>query len=343
MGQNSKNYIISIIRIIATLSVILLHTASTVSVNNDLFMITNSQKTVLSFIHHSLLFGVPIFFMLTGRLLLDKTKDISYTKVLKKYVPRILLALFIFSFPFACMKLYMETGSLSIMIVPKAFLAVISNQSLSHFWYLYELIGIYLILPIIKAFINTVDKKSIDILLILLFIACFIFPVIEKISDVNIAFKIHISYSIFYLVLGYRLSLNKKSFSCTLLIPVIILLTGLILVSDIYGFSQYLSDYNSPIIALLAVSVYMLLEKIKFDGNNVKACNTIWTLDRLCFGAYLVHPVFIQFTYRFLKVVPTDFNLYGFMIALFFVIFTLASFLVSWIMHKIKPLKKYVL
>lgn len=341
--KKSIDYRVSFLRITATLSVILLHTASTISENCDIFNITDSQKIVLSFIHHVLFWAVPVFFMLTGKLLLDSQRDISYEKAIKKYTMRPILALCIFSFPCACIKIFMENGDFNINIIPKAFLALLTNNSFSHFWYLYELIGIYLLLPVLKPFIKTAEKKPIDILLILLFLSCFLFSLIESVTNINIAFDMLLPYSVFYLILGYRLSISVKSVNSLILFTGIVLTSVFILISEIYGFSQYIAGYKSPVIVLLAVCVYLLFDKIVLKNIGSRRFEMIWSIDRLCFGAYLIHPIFIQFTYRFLKIVPTNYNCWWLLIILFFVIFAMLSFMASWILCKIKPLKKYVL
>ena len=69
----------------------------------------------------------------------------------------------------------------------------------------------------------------------------------------------------------------------------------------------------------------------------------MWNVDRLCFGVYLIHPVFINFTYKLLKVSPVSFNLYWLVMPVFGVIFVIIAFFGSWIMSKIKPLREYVL
>ena len=91
-------------------------------------------------------------------------------------------------------------------------------------------------------------------------------------------------------------------------------------------------------IAVLAVSIVSLF--ITREWKNIRF---LWTVDRLCFGAYLIHPLFIQFTYRFLKITPIDFSLYLVVTVLFAIFFIGLSFVASWIMRKSGLLRKYVL
>ena len=65
-------------------------------------------------------------------------------------------------------------------------------------------------------------------------------------------------------------------------------------------------------------------------------------LSPLCFGIYLMHPVFLNLFYKFLKISIMDFRFYvG--VPLFFLIAFLGATLATWILRKISVLRKYVL
>ncbi|MDE5862225.1 MAG: acyltransferase, partial [Ruminococcus sp.] len=135
---------ISVLRIIATLSVVWLHTCSTITDNPDLFIMNNMQKNFFNSGYQMMYWAVPVFFMISGALLLNPQKDIKVKDCIKKYSSRILLALIIFGIPFAMLKLIMETGSFNIRIIPQSIKAVAENNSLGHLWYLYTLLGLYM-------------------------------------------------------------------------------------------------------------------------------------------------------------------------------------------------------
>ena len=70
----------------------------------------------------------------------------------------------------------------------------------------------------------------------------------------------------------------------------------------------------------------------------------LWALDRLCFAVYLIHPLFIHFCYRFLKVTPLDMGK-GYVLAtvVFCLVFTMCSFAGSFILNRIKLLRENIL
>ena len=94
--------------------------------------------------------------------------------------------------------------------------------------------------------------------------------------------------------------------------------------------------YADPITICLAAALFLLFRS--FD-MNWKFANWI---TPYCFGIYLVHNVFINFAYKFLKieteaVVPV-LNFIG-----FFLLFMLLSLAGTYILMKIPFMKKYVL
>lgn len=92
-------------------------------------------------------------------------------------------------------------------------------------------------------------------------------------------------------------------------------------------------------IAVLSIAVFCLFMGVKSDKIDF-----IWKIDRLCFGVYLIHPVFINFVYKFLKITPVTFDtFYPAMTFVFWIIFVIVSFVGVWIMYQIPILKKYIL
>lgn len=88
--------------------------------------------------------------------------------------------------------------------------SVICGDSFSHLWYLYALIGTYMILPILKAFVDS-DKegKGLAVALVLLLVFDFVCPLVEGLTGGEIAFYIPMTYTIFYLLLGHYMVIYK--------------------------------------------------------------------------------------------------------------------------------------
>ena len=143
---------LDILRWTAIAMVVMLHVISGVSDTIAVEM-NQGQKIVYETVKNLMTAGVPIFLMISGALFLTPEKKITIERLLKHYVRRILLALLIFGTVFAVMELVMTERTFSLTMVGKGFLMTLSGNTWAHMWYLYELIGLYLITPLLKVVI----------------------------------------------------------------------------------------------------------------------------------------------------------------------------------------------
>ena len=314
-----------------------MHTNSTLGDNSDIFDLDNFTASFYSKL------AVPCFFMITGALLLKKEKQITVQSCLCKYVRRILLALFLFGVPFALVKTFFETKTLSLHSLLDAFLAVLQNESWDHLWYLYALIGAYLLLPILKRFTDDCTKNELLYACsLLLFFDCLV-PVINAACGIEIAFTIWLPLRpCFYILAGHYLSehpLKIKlwfSFICAILLLAVIWGLDGCMSGDLY------TAVKTCLVVLVSVAVFTAFQTLHINISE-RTKTMLWRIDRLCFGVYLVHPVFIHLMYRFFHISPVNFGDSIIAVLLFFLGFSAVSFAASWVMSLIKPLKKYVL
>lgn len=285
------------------------------------------------------MWAVPCFFMITGALLLGK--PIEYPVIIKKYILRVFYALVLFGFPFGLVKVFLESKVISMEMILNAFRLIIEGKSSTPLWYLYTLIGLYFCLPVLNKITELPDKTWKGFLLSL-FSFDFIIPFISNVTGTEIAFHIPITYPFFYVLMGYYLK-NKKinlfenaavRILGIIAIPLIIVLTCIF---DIC--SAEIVAYDSPVIALYSVVVFSLFVSQKKDRLK----DWIWNIDRHCFGVYLIHMVIIQFLFRFLKLTPVRYNHYIGATIIIYCGILIGSFLGSYILGLIRPLKKNVL
>lgn len=292
--------------------------------------------------------AVPVFLMITGCLLLSK--DISYGMLLKKYVKRIVLALFIFGVPFSMMEIFIETKHISAGMLGKAIINVFNGDSWGHLWYLYTLIGIYLVLPLLKPATDNINHSIMRYLLTMMFVLNFCTEIINQINSVHIAFQLPVTYTIFYVLLGKYLSdlyeeddlpqwaKNKKLCILGVVVTAVLVVIGCIV---LYTDADCYFGYASPLIALMAVLIFCLFRGAEVQENWKGG---LWELDRMCFGIYLIHPVFINFFYKYLKLSPSSFGgLYPVGVIVFWMLFVFFAVIASWIMGLVKPLRKWIL
>ena len=330
----------------ATLAVIFLHTNNTLSNNAEVFGLTGAQYVFFTTGTHLMNWAVPVFLMITGSLLLNR--NISYGQILKIYVKRIVLALFIFGVPFSMAESFMESRSINVGMIGEAVVNVINGDSWGHLWYLYALIGLYLVLPLFKPAVDNLSRREFRILLLVMFVLNFCVGIVNQVPGVHIAFQLPMSYTVFYVLLGKYMAqvyvmgdrwggLRDKR----LCVAGIAVMAVLIIVGCTFLDAGTYFGYASPMIAVMAVLVFCLFKDLDV-GQQWK--DRIWKMDRICFGMYLVHPVFTNFFYKFLSVSPLSFGkLYPVGVLLFWLLFVVMAMVASLIMNMIRPLRKWVL
>jgi surface polysaccharide O-acyltransferase-like enzyme len=284
--------------------------------------------------------------MVTGVLLLNQQKEISIEKLLKKYIFRFLTALFIFGIPYAFLELFFNANyQFNIKQIGIAILNVFQGCSWDHIWYLYMIIGLYLIIPLFKIFIAHAEKKTIEYILIILFIFTSVVPTVENILSFKLGFYTSInSVYVFYLILGsyihqYRISINNILLKlimifCFLLLILLSFNKNIIDTTIVNGFI-FLNE-SSPVIVMITVSLFC------FMRQNGKANKISDILSPLCFGIYLIHVLFINILFKFLNFTPMK---YPFLIIIIgtFVITMGLSVLFTYSARKIAVIRQYIL
>ena len=335
---------VSLLRLIATAAVIACHVSSTITTHPETFAQTAAQNAFLQAFGSVVNWHVPVFFMISGALLLDRRREVTPAMCVGKYARRIFLALAVFGIPFALMKHVFEARTLTAGMLWQSVLDVINGDSWDHLWYLYALIGLYLLLPVFKGFVNGASRREQGYVLAVLMIFDFAVYVLDRVMKWQIAFTVPATYPVFYFLMGHYLAEGTPKLlrSRGVCIGIVLGMAAGTVAVCASGLPQLgvLYQYQSPLNALAACAAFVLFTKLDLPE---RWCGWLWKLDRLCFGVYLVHPVFIHFTYRFLGVTPLSFAAYPAAALLFFVAFTALSFFASWVMSLIPPLKKYVL
>ena len=101
--------------------------------------------------------------------------------------------LVIFGIPFALLIGFAEERHISGTMVIQSILSVLTGTSMSHLWYIYSMIGIYLILPVLWRIIENLGKGDLKVLLLIMFAVDFVFPVVSRVTGIPVAFNYSMS------------------------------------------------------------------------------------------------------------------------------------------------------
>ena len=325
----------SYLRAIACMAIVLLHTAdASVMLYGD--AISNVQKTVSMGMVYCMMWAVPVFVMVTGALLLKPEKEISYKKLYGKYILRIVLALAVFGLVFRCFDILMNGETWSVTGVLQGLWNVMIGKSWAHLWYLYLLIGIYLLLPFYRKIAANSSTKEIWYLLGIYALFISILPLTGMVN-VDLAFYIHTSTIYpFYLFLGWAISSGKLNISklggAILFVVGTLLLITVVRYRYMNGVEELakLLNYSSVFVILQCMGLFAMMKRDQNSGNTVAFGEKILlSIDKCSFGIYLIHMIFLRLVLRYWEVNPYAFG--PWMILLI----SVGIFIVSWIAVRI--------
>lgn len=285
--------------------------------------------------------SVPLFFMLSGALLLTKNEPagIFYKKRLSK-----LIAPFLFwSYVYLVYRKY-YVGESEISLSP---LTILNGPVYYHLWFLYSIISIYIFIPMLRYYTLNATKQVKIIVLSLWFISQSIQP-FASIVGINLYTGIDaglISRFLGFVLLGEFIATTGREIDWRLL------LAGFLASTAVTAFMTYnisvisgtanetWFQYHSPIVIISAVCLFMLLSRIKFSAGKVTKL-----ISDFSFGIYFVHIIIMQqISIRFIFK-PELFNSAWaiVLIPLAFILCILLSLIVCVIFSKIPLLKKTI-
>lgn len=287
--ESQNHYGISLLRVLATLSVIVIHVSGPLVVKFG--KISDFDWNIANFYDSISRYAVPIFFMISGSLLLGREFEIK--DFLKNRLGKIIPPFLFWSLFYSLSNRYFfdnETFNASKVVKD------IFYGSEYHLWFVYALIGVYLIFPIFQKWINSSKKNDIQYFLIIWIITLFL-----TIPDVAIYFpKINFSYFsgfLGYFILGFYL---KKYVNGPKWISYLLILIGVaITIFGTYYFSNksnkfydYFYEYLSLNALMVSIGIFLLFNKIENINDKMKPIAS--KLNECSFGIYLIHPLVLN-------------------------------------------------
>ena len=393
-----RKQFLDVLRVLATCAVVLMHVLTGAIDVTDTSIVPEYRSLLLS-VMDLVTWCVPIFLLISGYLFLNPKRILTYPVMIKKYCRRIALAILLFGVPYAASELVVTERTFRIMMIPEALKMTLTGHTWSHMWYLYLILFLYLITPLLKKVLQILPVWSAVAVMAVIFLESSVTPFLNKVLDVNSIPVLPDGgvYFLYYLC-GYFFAVrevcadkgrntggqmvepgsgrsaggntecdgetqNVESRAWNVwLIAAAVLIMGMILSRILAGFSIQMA-YNYPFTVLLAV----LLFAAGWKGGRDGADSTAREKDRthripwqeagaLSFAVYLVHPVYVNLLYKFVKITPfTVLEQCGvqsvaaghavliLLLAVFCLVVLALATATAWVLRKIPVLRKYVL
>jgi len=350
-----RKQFLDVLRVLATCAVVLMHVLTGATDVTDASIVPEYRSLLLS-VMDLVTWCVPIFLLISGYLFLNPERTLTYPVMIKKYCRRIALAILLFGVPYAASELVVAERTFRIRMIPEALKMTLMGHTWSHMWYLYLILFLYLITPLLKKVLRVLPVWGVAAVMAVIFLGSSVAPFLNKVLDVNSIPVLPDGgvYFLYYLC-GYFFAVREvcvdKGRNVWLTAAVAVLALGMILSRTLAGFSIQMA-YNYPFTVLLAV----LLFAAGWNGS-IKKHRIPWQeAGALSFAVYLVHPVYVNLLYKFVKITPfTVLEQCGvqsvaagqtvliLLLAAFCLVVLALATATAWVLRKIPVLRKFVL
>lgn len=271
---------IDIIRILAFIFIVLLHTVN-IQYGINIWILLYGVISI----------GVNLFIMISGYLLLDKSEKMSV--FFKKRI-RGIFPLFIF---FNIVYIFVNKVKIMPVLQGKEIVA-------PHFWYIYMILGLYFITPWLQKVLKFAKKETF-IILILWFLCSILNPHLIKFDLPRIPFShFPITEFIGYYILGYYIKIDRNRIKkVPFSIIIIIYLVGFFIsaISTKYVLlktGNRISDFfdkNSLGTFFMTVSFFTFFIKLDFKNRN----EAVKIVSNSTYFAFLVHLLVLKIVVKF--------------------------------------------
>lgn len=321
------------LRVLATILVIFIHVSSLYISSLGLTHVSEDYLQY-QFTHTFCSCAVAVFVMISGALLLDRKDEISFDRIVKHYIPRIAGVLILFGLPMCMIELLAADRYVPLyMLLGKSIYNLITGQCWTHMWYLYMLIGLYLITPLLHKFILTSTEKDHTWLAVVLLIMGFAIPNLRSYTSMPFSNYLILPSFITTYYLGFyikRYILDKK-FAPYIAWVMIVFYIGWCYYQALTGKMQYGPQYIPSV--LVAIAFFCIAHQHTILPN----LNAFFS--KYCFCIYIIHAVILQVAFKAIHIeqiltLTPIFN----MIIVTIVTF-ITSLLIAIVLKKIAPFK----
>lgn len=243
---------------------------------------------------------VPAFIMISGRFFLDPDRNITIPKLYLKYIKRIVIAFLFWTIIFEIFDAIIGRVNLNIL---GHIANALSGDSSSHFWFIFTIIGLYIITPFFRAI--AASKELCEYYFVLYFlvqiICYFLLPLPTLGALISTGFeKVHL-YFVFgystYFLYGYyakRYLISEKAEGLIYFLGIISFAVSFIGNTFIEltagGDSEFFTRYLTPTAAIYSIAIYtFFLKRVSKHTYGEKMLKIIEFFAKYGLGMYLVH------------------------------------------------------
>jgi len=292
--------------------------------------------------------GVPLFFMLSGFLLLQKQEPPA--TFLRKRAARILLPLIVWSLIYDIFSNQaLSQSGFTAEAVFRLFLRLMRGPRAAHLWFFYALIGLYLFTPILRLYIASARQVDLLYYIGLWFLTVPVLKILEAWTPLRVGFELQMfSGYIGYYLLGLyagRLHCSPEK----RIVALFLFLFGFLFTFFVFFLNLPPRDdetvfrgYLSLNIVLMASAAFFLLKET-LQALPPSFLQKLLPVSYASFGIYLIHPLVLEQYEAALSLLGISRSTGPALLMLPWMAFSTfaISFLVSYLLQKI-PLLRFI-
>ena len=311
--QNNKKRIVyfDVLNIIAIIAVIAMHCNGIVHSNPNV----KAWDTSL-IVECICYFAVPIFCMLSGATLMNyrqkyDTKTFFKKRMIKVLIPFLFWAVFMFVWKIATNQMNMSQFT----NIKDWINAFFNNKEESTYYFMFEILGIYLTMPLLSLLAKEENKITLWLTVLLFFIFSAFIPNITGLVGIqyNSSLSVRIGGYIIFVLLGYLLSTQDLDKKYRILIYIGAIIGLIFRYSTTFLLSKEAGQviktswggYSSWHSILLASSVFLIIKNLNVEKllqGKEKIVNALAKISSCSFGIYLIHKIIMYYETTLLSI-----------------------------------------
>ncbi|WP_447553426.1 acyltransferase [Vreelandella sp. EE22] len=291
----AKIYWIDLCRVIATLGVIAIHASATSfhqfsSIGAADWLSANAIGAVSRI-------SVPLFFLISGFLIITPNRDAPSLKGLWRRVQRIGIPLVVWSTVLLSYIYYYDRSTIDIV-------SIFQKPAMYHLWFVYALFGVYLLLPILQTITEfLIQRRDYALYFLVLFMAVHCVPILLPNQLVNLTFPTGLlGYAGFFIIGGYYKDyLTRHAISRPQLLLALLVFVASTLFTFVYTWMlsvqhgraiQTAYIYFSPNVFLASLSFMVLISQVTPPRRLFE--KAVHFVSERTFIIYFIHVVALE-------------------------------------------------
>ena len=285
------------LRCLAIFLVIILHSNAPVLVNPDFYQLPSWYLCML--LDPLNRTGVPLFFMISGYLLLSRTSTKDLCKFYKHNIPKLLVPLFAWNIIYFWARIQIFHVEINF----KGFVEALLNQGISyHMWFIYTMLAIYIFCPFLKRLVDGCTQTQLFSLICIILFPTAILPLVASHLPIEIGlfnlFSLgELQSRVGYFLLGYLLGnweINKgRRYGVYILglASYVACLYGNLSTSSGEEISLPFESGTAIFQYFIVASIYLFVKALfsKHSTHTSTGCSVLSWLSKRAYGVYWVH------------------------------------------------------